>query len=159
MDLLLDRLFEFTNQPISIYFLSIMFTLLSANILISIYHSYIFYYWKKRFDYFIIRSSSLTDEEIKNYEEEIESSPHKVVLKSIKDLLKDSKELSVTDINLLVEEKILAGERYINIITTGIFSVGLIFTLIGVFIALDKTFIDAGTMQNTDSIRGINIKE
>jgi len=161
MNLLIVKITEFfTNQPdIAQLFIALIGICAIFSIFVSLFRSYIFHQWKNKFDYFIAGSDSLTEEEKEAFNQRLEISPFKDIVNSIRNLLKDSKEMSVSDINLLIEERLLRYENSIRSAVTMILSIGLFFTLFGVFLALNDAFATADNMRESGNARNIDLNK
>jgi len=159
LELLKMRFLDFvmSDNSIGLVFLILISSCIVIAIFISLSNSYEFYNWKNKFDNFIAGVDSLEEEDKNTFTNELEGTRYKDIINSIKSLLKDSKEMSVSDINLLIQERLLRYEKTISSLVTIILSIGLFFTLFGVFLALDSAFSDADKMKIAGNAKEINL--
>ena len=159
MELVWEQILAFYSKKDIFYpFISLISICFIFSLFKCIYQPFVFRRERRKFDRHIAESTELKLEEMKAIALKSESSPFKEIIKSIKDLLDNSKEMSVTDIKALIEEKLLSHENSVKNSITIILSIGLFFTLFGVFQGLNEAFTDAADKTSIGEAKNINLQ-
>lgn len=112
----------------------------------------------KNWNYTLLQFNGLKKGDVENsqleFEEKAKTDPYfNKILTNVKELVKTSRELSIDEIGSITDDFILVYERKLNSLASSFFFVGISFTILGLFFALNTiSLTEANALRSTEEM-------